>query len=66
MAWVLKCDRHYTNGQTATFYHKGFPLGIMHECVGKPEEAKQYRTKKDALADRRAYGMVGWEPVKIA
>ena len=66
MAWVLKCERHYTNGTSATLYHKGFTLGIMHECAVAPEGAKQYKTKKEALADRTAYGMRNWEAVKIA
>lgn len=46
MAYVLKSERHYTNGMTATLYHKSFGL-FCHNCCGK-EEATQYRTKKDA------------------
>lgn len=46
MAYVLKSERHYTNGKTATLYHKGFTL-CFHDCCGK-EEATKYRTKKEA------------------
>ena len=66
MAWVLKSERHYTNGTSETLYHKGFPFGIIHECTAESEGAKQYKTKKEALADRNAHGMRNWEAVKIA
>lgn len=66
MAWVLKNERHYTDGTSATLYHKGFPFGSIHECVVKSEDAKQYKTKKEALEDRNAHGMRNWEAVKIA
>lgn len=46
MAYVLKSERHYTNGITATLYHKGFSF-CFHECCDK-EEATQYLTKKEA------------------
>ena len=46
MAYVLKSDRHYKDGKTATLYHKGFNW-FLHECCEK-EEATQYRTKREA------------------
>lgn len=66
MAWVLKIDKHYLDGTTATHYHKGFPLGIMHENVLRPEEAQQFKTKKDAVQYRKDRGMAMYEPVKLA
>ena len=64
--WILKEERHYKDGRTETHYHKGFPLGIMHEVVLKPEEARQYKTKRDAEKYRKEYGMAKWEAIKIA
>jgi hypothetical protein len=67
MAWVLRSERHYTNGTTAVLYHQRIALGMFHECGGTPEEAKQYKTKKDAMVDRNAIGLnKSWQPVKIS
>lgn len=66
MAWVLKSERHYTNGTTAVLYHQRIALGMFHECGGTPEEAKQYKTKKDAIADRDALGLGrAWEAIRV-
>ena len=67
MAWVLKSERHYLNGKSVTLYHKGLSYGILHDCESKADKAKQYKTKKDALADKKELGLdKNWEAVKIA
>lgn len=67
MVWVLACERHYTDGTTTKLYHKGITMGLFHDCVGKPSEAKQYKTKKEALADRRIIGLNSkWIPERVA
>ena len=58
MAYVLKSERHYTNGKTATLYHKCFTL-CFHECCDK-EEATQFRTKKEAREVLKQLGK-SWE-----
>ena len=63
---VLKSERQYTNGTTAVLYHQRIALGMFHECGGTPEEAKQYKTKKDAIADRDALGLGrAWEAIRV-
>ena len=64
MAWVLKTERHYMDGTSAIAYHKGFPLGIMHELTTHPEEARKFNAKKDADAYRKEHGMSRFEIVK--
>lgn len=66
MAWVLKSERQYKDGTSAVLYHKGFPLGIMHECCGNPETAQQFKAKKDAMQYRKEHGMNKFEAVKTA
>lgn len=46
VAYVVKSDRHYTNGKSAVLYHKRF--SFLHECTVKPKEALQFKTKKEA------------------
>lgn len=46
MPYVLRSERHYTDGTTTTLYHKGFLLGL-HEC-GDKNEATRFKTKKEA------------------
>lgn len=58
MAYVLKSERHYTDGTTATLYHKGF-TAIFHDCCGK-EEATQFRTKREANEVLKQLGK-SWE-----
>ena len=65
MTWVLRSERHYTNGTSAVIYHKGVELGMFHICVGTPEEAEHFRTKKDAMATCKLFCGKGWEAVKI-
>ena len=65
MAWVLGSERHYTNGKTAKLYHLKTTF-LFHECADKPTEAKQYRTKKEALEDRKMSGLgKNWIPERV-
>lgn len=66
MAWVLRTERHYLDGKTAVFYHKGFPFGIMNESTLSTEDARQFRTKKEAMEYRKEYGMRQYEPLKVS
>lgn len=62
--WVLKSDRHYTNGKTAVLYFKCMMLGF-HECASSPETAMQFKTKKEAIAYRNTHGFDrSWEAVR--
>ena len=55
MPYVVKSDRHYTNGSTAVLYHKGFGL-FLHECETDPKDAKQFRTKSEATKCAKELG----------
>ena len=63
MPYVVKSDRHYTNGTTAILYHKGFSL-CFHECETDHEKAKQFRTKSEATKCAKELGKA-WHVEKV-
>ena len=67
MVWVLACEQHYTDGTVKKFYHKGVVDGIFYDIAWKPSQAKQYSSKKEALADHKISGLTpAWIPERIA
>lgn len=60
--YILSSERHYLDGKTATVYFKAFCLGFA-ECTMHSDEAKQFRTKKDAVSVARQTGRK-WEVTK--
>ena len=67
MAWVLRCDKVYNDGKIVTHYHKRIALGLFHEVCGNQAEAKHFKTKKEANAERKSIGLsTAWYAEKVA
>jgi len=63
--YVLRKVSYYTNGTTATGYFMRVAFGIMIDITLHIEEAKQFKTKKEAMQTIKTLGLGhGWEAVK--
>ena len=49
MPYILKKERNYLDGTHTTLYYKKIAFGLFCECTSKISEAKQFRTKKEAI-----------------